>query len=221
MNASARGRDRFARIRPLLAVCETVLRWCPRPVAATLMTLCRYVPMSPGLAARYLLLRRLSASCGECVLIGEGVHLLHLSSLEIGDYVSIHPMSYIDAAGGVRIGSDVSIAHNCSILSAEHDYSDPSMAIRDAPIRRCPTTIGSDVWLGAGVRVLGGVEIGSRSVVGAGAVVSRDVPSLTVAVGVPARPKLTIPAADDVAVVPMTRVDQPSPTGDRNSQRAA
>ncbi|WP_187266988.1 DapH/DapD/GlmU-related protein [Microbacterium hatanonis] len=54
-------------------------------------------------------------------------------------------------------------------------------------IRIAPVWIGDDVWLGRGSIVLPGVSIGSGSVVGAGAVVSRDVPEYCVAVGVPAR----------------------------------
>ena len=48
-------------------------------------------------------------------------------------------------------------------------------------------TIGEDVWIGAGVIVLPGVKIGDRSVIGAGAVVTRDIPAESIAVGVPAR----------------------------------
>lgn len=61
------------------------------------------------------------------------------------------------------------------------------MLIRSCPDILLPTTIGSDVWLGAGVTVLGGVTIGDGCVVGANAVVTSDLPPYSVAMGVPAR----------------------------------
>jgi len=85
----------------------------------------------------------------------------------------------------ITIGDDVQIGPNVQLLTPTHPV--------DAGLRRAkweagrPITIADNVWLGGGVTVLAGVSIGENSVVGAGAVVTRDLPANVVAVGTPAR----------------------------------
>lgn len=113
---------------------------------------------------------------GECGLI------------EIGDGTSIQFDFHCGAAESVIIGRDVLIAGRVYISDHDHVFD-----IRDSPPRRCrdlvasPVVIEDGVWLGEGAVVLKGVRIGRRSVVGANAVVTRDVPSECVVGGVPAR----------------------------------
>jgi acetyltransferase-like isoleucine patch superfamily enzyme len=173
--------------KPVLTGIAAVLGVLPGGVARTLLTLARFAPTRFGIAVRYALVRRLARRCGDCVAIHEGVYLFRLDEMEIGDNVSVHPMCYLDATGGLRIGSDVSIAHAVTILTTEHDYTRPGVAIRDAPVTRAAVAIGDDVWIGAGARILAGVRIADHAVVGAGAVVTRDVPTREVVAGVPAR----------------------------------
>jgi maltose O-acetyltransferase len=85
----------------------------------------------------------------------------------------------------VTIGDDVQIATNVQLLAATHPV-EPGPR-REKWESAAPIAIGDNVWLGGGVIVLPGVTIGENSVVGAGAVVTRDVPSNVVAVGNPAR----------------------------------
>jgi acetyltransferase-like isoleucine patch superfamily enzyme len=96
-------------------------------------------------------------------------------------------MSYIDATGGLDIGSDVSIAHGVTVMTTEHDFSGGDRPIRENALIYSPVTIGNDVWVGAGVKILAGVTIGNRVVIGAGAVVTKSIPSNSLSVGVPAR----------------------------------
>ena len=182
-----RGRQLFTIAKPLLITVGALLMVLPRGAARLLLTLARPVPTRLGIALRYGILRRLAKRCGDCVAIHESVYLFRLENAEFGDNVSIHPMCYLDATGGLTIGHDVSIAHGATILTTEHDYTQPGVMIRDAPVTRAAVTIGDDVWIGAGVRILAGVRIGDHAVVGAGAVVTRDVPTRQVVAGVPAR----------------------------------
>ena len=181
------GRIAFRLARPILRFGSLALRCLPRGVCSFLLVAIRHVPTRLGIGARYILLRRLAKECGDVVCLYEGAYLYNLELVEFGDDVSIHPLCYISAAGGLKIGSDVSIAHNVTIMTGNHSYSRSSVIIREAQVVNRPVLIGSDVWIGAGVRILAGVHIGDRVVIGAGAVVTKDIPSGSLAVGVPAR----------------------------------
>ena len=87
--------------------------------------------------------------------------------------------------GRITIGDDVQIGPNVQLLTATHPL-DPE-ARRQKWEGSMPIVIGSNVWLGGGVIVCPGVTIGENTVVGAGAVVVRDLPANVVAVGNPAR----------------------------------
>src|SRR4051812_9464099 len=90
----------------------------------------------------------------------------------------------------VNIGDDVQIGPYVQLLTASHPI-DPR-ARRDKWESAAPITIEDNVWLGGGVIVCPGVTIGANSVVGAGSVVTRDLPSNVVAVGSPARVVRTV-----------------------------
>jgi len=85
----------------------------------------------------------------------------------------------------VTIGDDVQIGPNVQLLTATHPVD--ADARRDKWESAAPIVIGSNVWLGGGVIVCPGVTIGENTIVGAGSVVTRDLPSDVVAVGSPAR----------------------------------
>lgn len=181
----SRGRAQFRRVRPLLAAAAAVLHVVPRGLCALCFVLLRHVPTRLGIALRYVFLRRLARRCGDCVAIFEGVYLYHLEQIALGDNVSVHPLCYLDGCGGLEIGSDVSIAHASSIMTSEHDYRTATNT-RDAPGILSKVSIGNDVWVGCGVRILAGTTIADHVVVGAGAVVTKSIPPHSLAVGVPA-----------------------------------
>ncbi len=140
-----------------------------------------------GIAIRYCLLKSIAASCGDNVAIFSDVHVLHPRSLSVGCNVSIQPMSYIDATGGVSIGNDVAIAHGSTVLSTSHVFSDTVRSIKDQGFEMEPTAIGDDVWIGAKATILSGVSVGSGVIVGANSVVTSDVEENVVVAGSPAR----------------------------------
>jgi acetyltransferase-like isoleucine patch superfamily enzyme len=85
----------------------------------------------------------------------------------------------------VTIGNRVLIAPNVTILTERHDKDVQSR--RDGVVYARPVTIGDDCWIGAGATILPGVTIGNGTTIGAGSVVTKDIPSFSVAWGVPAR----------------------------------
>ncbi len=182
-----RGRDQFGRFRGLLRIAEAMLKPVPRPLLQWMWVLSDWLPDLPGVAMRYVLLRRMAKRCGDNVLIGRSVELRYPERLVIGSNVSIHKQCYIDAYGGLIIEDEVSIAHHSSVVSFQHTWNDPSLPIRDNPVMGSAIRIGRDVWIGCGVRILAGVEIGARAVVAAGAVVNKPVAAGSLAAGVPAR----------------------------------
>ena len=108
-------------------------------------------------------------------------------NVEIGENTFLGSNVKIYGHGGVSIGPDCLIAMDCKILSSNHAIPPVGIGIRTQPSVLLPTTIGSDVWLGAGVTVLGGVKIGDGAVVGAGAVVTKNLPPYSISVGIPAK----------------------------------
>ena len=87
----------------------------------------------------------------------------------------------------IRIGAFAEIAPNCAFYPYDHGYKANEL-IRCQPLQtKGGIVIEDDVWLGFGVIVLDGVKIGRGAVIGAGAVVTGDIPEGAIAAGVPAR----------------------------------
>jgi serine acetyltransferase len=107
--------------------------------------------------------------------------------VRIGDRCVIGRGSYIIGHLSIEIGDEVQTGPNVYITDQNHVYEDPDVPIgRQWPAERA-VTVGTGSWLGAGVVVLPGAQIGRHVVVGAGSVVSGELPDWCVAVGVPAR----------------------------------
>jgi acetyltransferase-like isoleucine patch superfamily enzyme len=125
---------------------------------------------------------------GDLVLIGHSSVLsCSDATITIGSDVSIGAQCTIRAGlGPITIGSSVTIGSQSVVISGNPDYKR-----LDVPMKRQlgsgkGVEIGDDVWIGVGARIIDGVTIGSGSVVGAGAVVIRDLPDYSIAAGVPA-----------------------------------
>jgi acetyltransferase-like isoleucine patch superfamily enzyme len=108
-------------------------------------------------------------------------------SILIKKHVHISRGTYINGIGNVVIGNDCMIGPNVVIISGTHNYSDIKTPIRKQGSVKEKIIIEDNVWLAANVNVMPGIRIGEGSVVGAGAVVTKDIPQYSIAVGVPAR----------------------------------
>ena len=124
---------------------------------------------------------------------------------EAGDGAVIRPPFYCDYGYNIRIGRDVFLNFNCVVLDVvavtvgARTLIGPAVQIytadhpRDPTVRQTgvefgrPIQIGQDVWIGGGAIILPGVTIGDNAVIGAGSVVTRDVPEGSIARGNPAR----------------------------------
>jgi len=128
----------------------------------------------------------------DVILAPQVVLSAKASTIRIGARSGLGPHTSIVATDGndVTIGADCPIGPRCTLIGGGNYHTDR----RDLPIWRqgikpgYHATLEDDVWLGAGVTVLGGVTVHRGSIVAAGAVVARDVPPYTIAGGVPARP---------------------------------
>jgi acetyltransferase-like isoleucine patch superfamily enzyme len=106
----------------------------------------------------------------------------------IGRAVFIGSYAVMSALEDVSIGDDTVIGPGFMLMTGDHMFSEPGATYRDTvEADNRPISIGRNVWIGARVTVLKGVTIGDAAILGAGAVVTRDIPSFGVAVGIPAR----------------------------------
>jgi|YelNatPaOPRAMG01_1025707.scaffolds.fasta_scaffold03524_4 acetyltransferase-like isoleucine patch superfamily enzyme len=110
--------------------------------------------------------------------------------LRVGNHTFIGHQCSFSIAKAIIIGNDCLIAGNTHFSDNDGHPVDAARrraGERVAPADVKPVTIGNDVWIGAGCRILKGVTIGDRAIVGAASVVTRDVPADTIVAGNPAR----------------------------------
>ena len=134
---------------------------------------------------REALLREMFSAVGENPCVESPFHCDLGFPTRIGNNVFInHGAVFLDA-GGVTIGDDVLIGPNLGIYTPEHAF-DPELRAQGYEIS-APITICNKVWIGGSVSILGGVTIGENSIIGAGSVVTHDIPPNVIAVGNPCR----------------------------------
>lgn len=117
------------------------------------------------------------------VLLCSGSPKENKIAIDQGTYLNRYTM--LDAHSQISIGRNCMIGPHCYITDANHGRA-PEVLVREQQMEPRPVVIEDDVWLGAGVIVLPGVRLGRGCVIGAGAVVTHDVPAGAVFAGVPA-----------------------------------
>ncbi len=111
--------------------------------------------------------------------VGEG--------LVVGDDTYVGPYSVLGAGGGITIGRNVTLGGFVQVLAEDHAFPDRDMQINEQGVTRRGIVIEDGCWLGNSVIVVDGVRIGEGAVIGAGSVVTKNVPAEVVAAGNPAR----------------------------------
>ena len=145
------------------------------------------IPGVVGIVFRFLVLRWLVGESKGFFRILERVTIEYPRGLRIGRRAGLNIGCWINARGGVTIGNNVIIGPYCVIHSANHRMDNLETPIAIQGYENKPVCIEDDVWIGARVVILPGVTIGEKAVVGAGSVVTKDIPSKAVAVGNPAQ----------------------------------
>lgn len=181
------GRSIFEKFSPVIALIESLTLIIPKFVFDFLWNISSISESKVALLLRYLYVKKYSGECGNNIYIGKYVILKNVKNLFLGSNISIHAYTYIDSYGGIEIKSNTSVANHCSIISFNHTYSDLKVPIKYNEVEIGKIDIGEDVWIGNGVRILPNVKISDRSIVAAGAVVTKDVMEHTIVGGVPAK----------------------------------
>ena len=146
------------------------------------------------------------SACDANITIGNNTHIVgnltvwaNAGKIVIGDSSFIGENSRVYSAKYIRIGDRVQIAHGCNIFDNNVHSLDPVKRQKEYinnisvglvklfRLEEKEVIIEDDAWLGACVMVLKGVKIGKGAIVGAGSVVTKDIPDYSIAVGNPAR----------------------------------
>lgn len=136
-------------------------------------------------AERRSLLRRLFGRVGENATVVPPFHCDYGYNIEVGANVFLNAGCVILDGAKVSFGDNVFVAPHCGFYTAGHPLD---VARRNQGLEYArPITIGDNVWIGAEVCVLPGVSIGEGSIIGAGSVVTKDIPAHVLAFGNPCR----------------------------------
>ena len=132
-----------------------------------------------------VLLKSILGKCGEHVHIEAPFHCDYGKNIEVGENFFANYHFVVLDVGKVTIGDNVMIAPNVSIYTAGHPVH--PRARNSGYEYGINVTIGHNVWIGGSVTILPGVHIGDNTVIGAGSVVTRNIPDNVIAVGNPCR----------------------------------
>lgn len=128
-------------------------------------------------------------SVGQNVYINRGYQIAGSKNIHIADHVWIGKNCLLGGEGGIRIGQGSIISHNVEIWTTNHHFKGDDLQFLpyDKKFIYKPVIIEDNVWIGSRVIITPGATIGEGCVVGAGAVVTKDLPPCTIAGGNPAK----------------------------------
>ena len=173
----------FRRLAATMSVGEGAVTYLDEWVGAFL----RPIPGILGAVLRWAYYRVVFARLAGFCFIRPGARITHSYGMSVGRNLHLNTGTFIDARGGLTLGDNVLIGPNAVLLTSQHHWSDPSQPIVVQGHQLAPTTVGDDVWIGANAVILPGLNIASGTVVGAGAVVTKNTESYSIVGGIPAR----------------------------------
>ncbi len=158
----------------------------PRKVILLALYYCLAKNMPFGTFLRSFLAKNIFKKFGRDVTIHRGCVFGSGVNVEIGDFSSLNVNCCI--SNDTIIGDDVMMGESVLIISGSHNFEriDISMREQDAPKRR-PVVIKNDVWVGARSIILPGVNVGSHVIIGAGSIVTKNIPDYAIVAGNPAK----------------------------------
>lgn len=143
----------------------------------------------PLFGLRANILRMLGAKIGSRVHIYPTAKIFFPWNLEVGDDSAIGENAFIYNLGKISIGSRVTISHNTQLCGGTHNYREASF-----PLIRATITVADEAWICTQALICPFVTVGRGAIVGAGAVVTKDVPEAAIMAGNPAKQISTRPA---------------------------
>lgn len=168
-------KDMYTKVNYLKQGCFTFLYSFVKYMSFPLSNYFRYLVLS-------LFVKKLKST-----YISEGVTFWFPDRISIGKNSSLNQGDILDGTGQITIGDNVRIAAYVTINTADHEFK-----TKDIPISKQGYVIGEviiedDVWVGASVTINKGIKIGKGSIIGSGAVVVKDIPEYSIAVGNPCK----------------------------------
>ena len=162
-----------------------VISLIKRYIFLTLYGLLKYLPTPIGDILRSIYLRLFVKKLNS-FWIREGITFHFPENISIGKSI-ISEYVYFNGYGGITIGDMVLVGANSMFYSHDHDFSNLSKPIWHQGLIKKPIVVKDDVFIGCNVVILGNVTINKGAIIGAGSVVTKDVPENAIVVGVPAK----------------------------------
>ncbi len=145
------------------------------------------IPYSLGNNLRKIILKKILQYFGERSTISDNVKIISPNKIYIDKKVGIANKVILDGRGSIKIGKYSIIGFESILLTSTHNYASNNIPIVKQGMFHAPIEICEDVWVGTRVTILPGIRIGKGAIIGANALVTKDVPPRAIVGGVPAR----------------------------------
>lgn len=147
----------------------------------------KYMPFRLGVWLRRVIYKTFFGGFGKNVIIHDNVLFKFPSEIYLGDNIQIAQDTIFVGKSGLRIGNDVMIGAGTKIITSSHNFERKDISMREQGLSFKPVVINEDIWFGFNVIVLGGVQIGKGTIVGANSLVNKNIDEYSIVAGIPAK----------------------------------